>query len=220
MLASTVAAPGSTRARAGPIASVTSNPIAADAGSSTSRKKFAMSISFLSIARSRDLRPQRARRCARSAARRPRGELPAERAAALDAGALGDKAKALAALARAGEDEARGRALLQEGQQLLAQGSVSHAHLEFHLLAIEFLLDAGDQRGAVRHADALAEYTRTEPLPWADVVIARARTLVDAANGRRDRSDEGTLREVLERVERMDFGMPAPRLRAALQQRG
>ena len=121
---------------------------------------------------------------------------------------------ALAALAYARGEEVRGRALLEEGERLLAAGSVSHNHLEFRKFAIEFLLDAGDRDGARRQAAALAEYTRDEPLPWADVIVARAEVLA-AADGRR-RASARRLREVLDAVEHMGFEALAPRLREAL----
>jgi DNA-binding SARP family transcriptional activator/predicted negative regulator of RcsB-dependent stress response len=127
---------------------------------------------------------------------------------------------ALAALAFACGDEARGRTLLDDGERLLAGGSVSHNHLEFHNFAIEFLLDAGDRDGVARQAAALADYTRDEPLPWADVIVARAEALVTAAGGRRRRAAAGRLREVLGEIERMGFEGLAPRLRVALERWG
>lgn len=123
---------------------------------------------------------------------------------------------ALAALALASGDEARGRTLLEEGERLLAAGSVSHNHLEFHNFAIEFLLDAGDRDGVRRQAAALADYTRDEPLPWADVIVARAEVLAAASDGRRRRASARRLREVLDAVEHMGFEALAPRLREAL----
>lgn len=125
---------------------------------------------------------------------------------------------ALAALAMACGDEARGRTLLGDGERLLAGGSVSHNHLEFHRFAIEFLLDAGDADGVRRHAAALADYTRDEPLPWADVIVARAEVLAAVSDGRRRRTSARRLREVLDAVEHMGFEALAPRLREALGQ--
>jgi DNA-binding SARP family transcriptional activator/predicted negative regulator of RcsB-dependent stress response len=127
---------------------------------------------------------------------------------------------ALAALALACDDEARGRTLLGDGERLLAGGSVSHNHLEFHHFAIEFLLNVGDRSGVARQAAALADYTRDEPLPWADVIVARAEALVAAAGSGRRRSAVDRLRQVLGEVDRMGFDALAPRLRAALERRG
>jgi len=126
---------------------------------------------------------------------------------------------ALASLALACGDEARGRELLAEGEALLAQGCVSHNHLEFRMQAAEFLLEARDWDGVARHAEALEHYTRDEPLPWADVVIARARALAAARGGAR-RGHGQALRDALAQVQVTGFAALEPRLRQALEQAG
>lgn len=75
----------------------------------------------------------------------------------------------------------RARELLAQGEALLARGCVSHNHLEFRRLAIEFSLRHGDFREARRHAAALTHYTRGEPLPWSELVVRRAEWLADRA---------------------------------------
>jgi len=75
----------------------------------------------------------------------------------------------------------RARELLAQGEALLARGCVSHNHLEFRRLAIEFCLRHGDYREARRHAAALTDYTRGEPLPWSELVVRRAEWLADRA---------------------------------------
>lgn len=75
----------------------------------------------------------------------------------------------------------RARELLAQGEALLARGCVSHSHLEFRRLAIEFCLRHADWREARRHAAALADYTRGEPLPWSDLIVRRAEWLADRA---------------------------------------
>lgn len=124
---------------------------------------------------------------------------------------------ALAALALAIPDPGRGRALLEEGERLLAQGSVSHNHLEFRMLAIERLIEFGDWPGLSRQVDALAAYTSEEPLPWAEVVMARARALEAAAARPRRRGSVAGLKAALEATERLRFIGLVPKLRAALR---
>jgi hypothetical protein len=58
---------------------------------------------------------------------------------------------------------------------------VSHNHLEFRRVAIEFWLRHGDAREARRHAQALRDYTRAEPLAWSDLIVRRAEFLADRA---------------------------------------
>jgi DNA-binding SARP family transcriptional activator/class 3 adenylate cyclase len=83
----------------------------------------------------------------------------------------------------------RARELLSQGEALLADGCVSHNHLEFRRAAMEFGLRHGDLRETRRHAAALRAYTADEPLAWSDLVIRRAEYLADRA----DRSSEGGL---------------------------
>jgi len=75
----------------------------------------------------------------------------------------------------------RARELLAQGEALLAEDCVSHNHLEFHRLAIEFNLRHEDYRETRRHAAALRDYTREESLPWSDLIIRRAEWLADRA---------------------------------------
>ena len=89
----------------------------------------------------------------------------------------------LSAEALYGRDRDRARALLRQGEDLLARGCVSHNYLEFYRHAIEFSLRAGDFAEARRHAAALEAYTGDEPLPWANVIIRRARLLGDLRGG-------------------------------------
>jgi hypothetical protein len=92
--------------------------------------------------------------------------------------------KALAALSRVVRERAERDRLLAEGEQLLRQGSVGHNHLWFYRDAIEAMLVAGDAVGALRYAAALETYTASEPLPWADLFVARGRALAGALQGR------------------------------------
>lgn len=127
---------------------------------------------------------------------------------------------ALAALAYASDDTPRGRALLEEGERLLAKDSVSHNHLEFRMLAIEFLLAARDWPAVRHHATALAAYTRDEPLPWSDLVIARAEALAVAGKAARGKVNAGRLQELQRETERMGFAVLLPALRDALARAG
>jgi class 3 adenylate cyclase/tetratricopeptide (TPR) repeat protein len=80
------------------------------------------------------------------------------------------------------EDDAERRRSLAEGEELLRVGSVGHNHLRFHRHAIEASLNAGAWEEVERYAQALEDYTRPEPLPWADFWIAWGRAL--AVHGR------------------------------------
>ncbi len=93
---------------------------------------------------------------------------------------------AYAALALVVDDESLIRALLQEGEDLLERGCVSHNYLEFYHLGIEVALGIGDTPRAFRYASQLESYTSVEPVAWANVVIARGRALAAAASAAPD----------------------------------
>ena len=124
---------------------------------------------------------------------------------------------ALAALAHASTDGVRIRKLLEEGERMLARDCVSHNYLEFYKLGIDVALRIGDLVRAENYAAALEEYTRPEPLPWADLVIARGRALVSAA--RNERGAEIALQEALSAARAMQCEILVPALRAAIDAR-
>jgi hypothetical protein len=104
--------------------------------------------------------------------------------------------KALGALSRAVEDNVERVQVLADGASLLSRGAVGHNHLWFYRDAIEAMLSAGDAARALSYVAALDNYTRAEPLPWADLFAARGRALAAALQGRPDEA----LRCSLERV--------------------
>jgi hypothetical protein len=106
--------------------------------------------------------------------------------------------------------------LLAEGELLLRQGSVGHNHLWFYRDAIEAMLVAGDAAGALRYSAALETYTASEPLPWADLFVARGRALASVLQGR----DPTAIRRELSnlRATLLDAGLTAflPAIQEAL----
>lgn len=101
--------------------------------------------------------------------------------------------KAVSALSRAVEDDGERVRLLAEGADMLRRGAVGHNHLWFYRDAIDAMLSAGDAADALRYAAALEDYTRVEPLPWAEVFVMRGRAL---ARVQQDGSGEEAQREL------------------------
>ncbi len=101
--------------------------------------------------------------------------------------------KAVGALSRAVEDDGERMRLLAEGADMLQRGAVGHNHLWFYRDALEAMLCAGDPAGALRYVTALEDYTRVEPLPWADLFAARGRAL---AHAQQNDAGEATRREL------------------------
>lgn len=122
----------------------------------------------------------------------------------------------LAALAATTTDAAKRRQALAEGESLLAESSVSHNHLHFRQLAIEVALEDGDGSEALRHCTALADYTRSEPLPWSEFFIARGRALAAWTAGQRGDDERLTLQRLCEEAEAVGLYAALPPLKAAL----
>jgi tetratricopeptide (TPR) repeat protein len=100
------------------------------------------------------------------------------------------------ALALALEDPAQRRAMLSEGEAMLARGSLAHNHLRFYPDAMATALELRDREAVEGYAAALEGFTRAEPLPWADFHIVWGRALAAWGAGQRD----GPLLAELERV--------------------
>ena len=125
---------------------------------------------------------------------------------------------ALGALALATEDPIVRQAALEEGDALLRAGAVSHNHFLFRRDAIDACLGAADWKGAERSAAALEDFTRSEPLPFSDFYIARARAL--AAHGAQ-RSNTASLAAELDRIceegERLGLQVALPEIVKAIE---
>jgi class 3 adenylate cyclase/tetratricopeptide (TPR) repeat protein len=124
--------------------------------------------------------------------------------------------KVTSALSRAVEDSAERQNLLTEGRTMLARGAVAHNHLWFYRDAIEGLLSSGDAEGALEYVSALEDYTRAEPLLWADVFAARGRALAAGMRGDAREVQRGELLRVRSTLESAGLAAFLPRVAAAL----
>jgi hypothetical protein len=126
--------------------------------------------------------------------------------------------KVTSALSRAVEDSAERQNLLAEGKTMLARGAVGHNHLWFYRDAIEGLLSAGDGDGALEYVSALEEYTRAEPLLWADLFAARGRALAAAQRGTANEAEREELLRVRSTLESAGLAAFLPTVDSALAQ--
>lgn len=122
----------------------------------------------------------------------------------------------LAELALCCDDPAARRARLDEGEALLACGSVGHNHLQFYRDAIDTALDLQDWPLAERYAQALEDYAAAEPLPWCTLFAARGRALARWGRGLRDEAIRRSLIDALEECRRVGFVHPIQRVQNAL----
>jgi len=117
---------------------------------------------------------------------------------------------ALGMLAAATVDRAERKAALEEGERLLAAGTVSHNRIWFNRFAIEAALVDGDAAAVEHYADAL-ERASNEPLPYLEFLAARARLLAADLRGDADRTVAARLAET---ARRCDWRLVLPGLEA------
>jgi len=155
----------------------------------------------------------------RSAGRRPEALASAEEAVKIshETGTAFLGPFALGALALASDDPAARQAALDEAEVLLRAGAVSHNHLLFPRDAIEVALAASDWVRVERIAAQLEQYTRSEPLPFANFYVARGRAL--AARGRGVSDTTGLVAELqrlLDEGKRLGLRIALPGIKAAI----
>jgi tetratricopeptide (TPR) repeat protein len=103
-----------------------------------------------------------------------------------DGGLAFNGAIAFGRLALSTRNSDRRRFALAEGEELLRGDCVSHNYLIFYPDAMETCLQTGEWDEVDRYAQALEDYTRAEPLPYADFLIKRGRALAAFGRGKRD----------------------------------
>jgi class 3 adenylate cyclase len=84
----------------------------------------------------------------------------------------------LAAMASTARDPAERRRLLAEGEAMCTQDCLAHARMMFHQEAMNIALAERDWDEVLRQADALEQFTASEPLAAVQLATARARMLV------------------------------------------
>jgi tetratricopeptide (TPR) repeat protein len=128
---------------------------------------------------------------------------------------------ALGVLALVIKDPTTRRAPLEEAEELLQAGTVGSNNLLFPRDAIEVYLEVGDWEGVERVAADLEQYTRSEPLPFADFYIARGRALAACGRGLSDRSELlAELQRLLDEGERLGMLIALPAINAAITATG
>jgi hypothetical protein len=115
----------------------------------------------------------------------------------------------LGVLLRVSDAEER-RRFSAEGESILARGGFTHSHVIFRRFGIEDALARGEPDEAIRHADALADYTRAEPLPYTDVLIERARTLAALQRAPGDARARAAVARARERADAFGWRLPWP----------
>ena len=123
---------------------------------------------------------------------------------------------ALGILALSAENERQCHQALAEAEALLDAGSVGHNYLNFYEDAMEACLQIGAWDEVERYAQALQDYTRSQPLPRSDYFIARGRTLAAHGRGGRDAETLAQLQRLFEAAANSGFNLSQRALAAAL----
>jgi len=106
------------------------------------------------------------------------------------------------------EDETPRRAALSNGEALLSGNTLAHNHLLFRRDAIEVSMLLRDWDEAERHAAALEDFVRPEPLPWTAFLVARARAFAAFGRGCRDAQLDSELQRLRSEGERLEVCLP------------
>ncbi len=131
-----------------------------------------------------------------------------------------DGPRTIAILAMVTRDPAERRRLLEQGERLLAEGSVGHNHLMFYRHAIDAMLAEQDWDRAEHYAGLLEDFTRTEPLLWSEFFAVRARALAAFGRGRREPELCAELERLRDRAHGLGWRSAVPALELALGQVG
>lgn len=83
-------------------------------------------------------------------------------------------------LARTAREPDRQLDALRQAEAILAQGCVSHCHVDLLEAAIDVSVSLRRWQEADRYLAALQDYMQPEPFPWGDFLIRRGRALVSA----------------------------------------
>jgi hypothetical protein len=123
----------------------------------------------------------------------------------------------LGMLAAVSADPVERQRLLQEGEAALLDGeSLAHAVLMFYQAAIDVALTEGAWDAALRYADAIEAFVRSEPLAWAMLVAERARALVALARHGPQLQVLAQLEDLRTRLRHAGLGFITPEIDRAL----
>jgi class 3 adenylate cyclase/tetratricopeptide (TPR) repeat protein len=122
----------------------------------------------------------------------------------------------LGALATALEEVGAKRRALSEAEALIDAGCFGHNQLRFYPDAMNVALELEDLNEVARYARALENFTKPEPLSWADFFIARGRALAAHARGEADPALTHELQRLRDEGLRMGFIVALPAIEAAL----
>lgn len=124
-------------------------------------------------------------------------------------------AKLFVMLSMVTDDAATRVRALQTGERLVRDGCMGENTLLFYFFAMDACLDAEEWVEVERYAQALEDYTRAEPLPRSDYMMARARVLAAFGRGDRGKATMLEIQRLIDKAERMHLKITIPALEKA-----
>ena len=107
----------------------------------------------------------------------------------------------LSGIAGAERDPALVKLALEQGEAVLREFCMSHCYLHFYRNAMDVSLQSGSWDDVLRYAARLEDYVSAEPLPWATLIIERARGLAAAGAGQHSDALRGDLQRIRNELE-------------------
>ena len=107
--------------------------------------------------------------------------------------------------------------ILQEAEIMLEGKCHAGNRLDFHEHAMQACLQAGEWDEVDRHAQALEEYTASEPIPRCNLFIDRGRSLATFGRGNHSPEVIEELRRVHQETSRVKLKFALPEIEAALR---
>jgi class 3 adenylate cyclase/tetratricopeptide (TPR) repeat protein len=104
----------------------------------------------------------------------------------------------LGLVARAFEDPAKRRSVLEDSSRRLRDNTIAHNHLWFYTDAIEISLESGELKDALRYAEKLGAVTQSSPVPLADLYIHSVDLVSKSVGSASSADDKKQLREHLQ----------------------
>ncbi|MBT3991633.1 MAG: AAA family ATPase [Rhodospirillaceae bacterium] len=123
---------------------------------------------------------------------------------------------ALGALCTVLDDPDKIYAAFSEAEETLKEECVGHNYIWFYRDAIEVCLRLQDWEKMEEYAQAAEEYTREEPLPWMEIIVARGRALSELYQNPRDPSSIEKVKKVKADILDRKFLSLMPRIEEAL----
>ena len=124
--------------------------------------------------------------------------------------------RTLGILARISSNKREKRAALDEAHELLREGLLSQNYILLYRDAMEIFLESGEWDTVETYARMLEDYTRDQPLPWTEFVVARGRALATIGCGNKNQSTRQEIERLRNKAKELRMGTALPAIERAV----